>query len=269
MIGELGRRGVDLVEVGFPYSDPIADGPVIQASYQRALESGLTVDAIFDRIGELDRESTPPWSQWSPTRSFSRERSRRICLESVAAGFSGLIVPDLPGDEAAELSTFLPGGLDCPAGCPDDPPSRLDGSWPPQRVPVLHLGCRHDGCPEAVPTELAEQLADLRSRTDLPLAVGFGISEADHVVSLKGIADGAIVGSALVRRLESIAVDGEDRAVVLDPGPGGKAQRPGRSGSFLTSPLRSRPGRDDDSLGDPIDRIGAYSICRIGRQNHL
>ena len=72
------------------------------------------------------------------------------------------------------------------------------------------------GVREAVPTELAEQLADLRSRTDLPLAVGFGISEADHVVSLKGIADGAIVGSALVSQLESIAVDAEDRQVVLE-----------------------------------------------------
>ena len=60
VVGELSRRGVDLVEVGFPYSDPIADGPVIQASYQRALEGGLRVEEIFERFGELDPESTPP-----------------------------------------------------------------------------------------------------------------------------------------------------------------------------------------------------------------
>ena len=138
---------------------------------------------------------------------------------AAAAGFSGMIVPDLPGDEAAELSAVVTGGgLDLvQLVAPTTPPSRLDGILATASGFLYCISVAGTtGARETVPTELADQLADLRSRTDLPLAVGFGISQAEHVVSLKGIADGAIVGSALVRRLESIAVDGEDRQVVLD-----------------------------------------------------
>jgi len=219
VIGELGRRGVDLVEVGFPYSDPIADGPVIQASYQRALESGLTVDSIFERFGELDRESVPPLVAMVSYAIVFRKGPDEFVSRAAAAGFSGMIVPDLPGDEAAELSAVVTGGgLDLvQLVAPTTPPSRLDGILATASGFLYCISVAGTtGARETVPTELADQLADLRSRTDLPLAVGFGISQAEHVVSLKGIADGAIVGSALVRRLESIAVDGEDRQVVLD-----------------------------------------------------
>ncbi len=219
VIGELGRRGVDLVEVGFPYSDPIADGPVIQASYQRALESGLTVDSIFERFGELDRESVPPLVAMVSYAIVFRKGPDEFVSRAAAAGFSGMIVPDLPGDEAAELSAVVTGGgLDLvQLVAPTTPASRLDGILATASGFLYCISVAGTtGARETVPTELADQLADLRSRTDLPLAVGFGISQAEHVVSLKGIADGVIVGSALVRRLESIAVDGEDREVVLD-----------------------------------------------------
>ncbi|MEC9008995.1 MAG: tryptophan synthase subunit alpha [Planctomycetota bacterium] len=219
VIEDLSRRGVDLIEVGFPYSDPIADGPVIQASYQRALESGLTVDEIFLRFGELDRESTPPLVAMVSYAIVFRRDPTEFVAQAAAAGFSGMIVPDLPGDEASELATVVAdGGLDLiQLVAPTTPPSRLDA------ILAMASGFLYcisvagtTGVREAVPSELSAQLADLRTRTDLPLAVGFGISQAEHVRSLKGIADGAIVGSALVSQLESIAVDSEDRQVVLE-----------------------------------------------------
>ncbi|HUG89684.1 MAG TPA: tryptophan synthase subunit alpha, partial [Planctomycetaceae bacterium] len=142
LIGELAGRGVDLIEVGFPYSDPIADGPVIQASYTRALRRGIRVRDIFEAIGglrgcerkgtgtladadsagfqDLGREPVPVLSRAVPPLvamvSYSiilRHGVERFLDESREAGFSGLIVPDLPGDEAGRLPELVRGrGLD-------------------------------------------------------------------------------------------------------------------------------------------------------------
>ena len=219
VVGELSRRGVDLIEVGFPYSDPIADGPVIQASYQRALERGLRVDEIFNRFGELDRESIPPLVAMVSYAIVFRSGLVEFVSRAAEAGFSGMIVPDLPGDEAAELAAIVADrGLDLvQLVAPTTPTSRLDGILSTASGFLYCISVAGTtGAREALPAELSAQLADLRTRTELPLAVGFGISQAEHVMSLKGNADGAIVGSALVGQLESIAVDGEDREVVLN-----------------------------------------------------
>ena len=219
VIGELSRRGVDLIEVGFPYSDPIADGPVIQASYQRALERGLTVEQIFERIGELDRESTPPLLAMVSYAIVFRRGPVEFVARAAEAGFSGMIVPDLPGDEAGELAAVVADGeLDLvQLVAPTTPTSRLDGILSTASGFLYCISVAGTtGAREGLPSELSAQLADLRTRTELPLAVGFGIGRAEQVLSLKGSADGAIVGSALVSQLEPIAVGGEDPAVVLD-----------------------------------------------------
>src|SRR5437667_4370415 len=103
LIEELARRGASLIEIGFPYSDPIADGPVIQASYTRALAKGVRLDSIFSCIRELAGTTTPLVGMTSYTLVYRRGPDAFL-TQAQAAGLSGLIVPDLPVEEADELA---------------------------------------------------------------------------------------------------------------------------------------------------------------------
>ncbi|MEO1994892.1 MAG: tryptophan synthase subunit alpha [Planctomycetaceae bacterium] len=210
VIRELGKQGVDLIELGFPYSDPIADGPVIQASYTRALNAGLEVEQIFRALETLAGEDLPPLLAMVSFAIIFRIGTKEFVARARQAGFSGLIVPDLPGDESADFAEVVRGSqLDLiQLVAPTTPVERLErilGNCSGFVYCVSTTGTT--GVREGVPQELHGQLSRLRSRTKLPLAVGFGISRPEHVDVLRGIADGVIVGSALVRMLDSIGVD--------------------------------------------------------------
>ena len=215
VLRELGQRGADLIEVGFPYSDPIADGPVIQSSYTRALRKHLHVADIFQGLAALKSENLPPRLAMVSYAIIFRWGVDRFLDAAVVAGFAGLIVPDLPGDEAGELFVQVRNrGLDLI--------QLIAPTTPRARVPGILKSCSGfvyciavagtTGVREAISPELLVELKSLRTQTDLPLAVGFGISRPEHLAPLKGLADGAIVGSALVRYLETI-VDGDGTAV--------------------------------------------------------
>jgi tryptophan synthase alpha chain len=220
LIRELASRGVDLIEVGFPYSDPIADGPVIQASYTRALERNFTVAELFAGISSLKHSETPipPLVAMVSFAIVYRTGVEKFLDRAQAAGFSGLIVPDLPGDEAAELAEAMQTrSLDLvQLIAPTTPPDRAE------RILESCSGFLYcisvagtTGVRSDLPTELRDQLAWLRTTTDLPLAVGFGISKPEHVDMLRDTADGVIVGSAIVRQLEDISDDGNDAQAAL------------------------------------------------------
>lgn len=207
LIAELSARGVDLIEVGFPYSDPIADGPVIQASYTRALAKHVTAQQIFDGVAVLKGKTAPLVAMVSYAIIF-RIGPLAFLDKARAAGFAGLIVPDLPGDEAADLFNLTrAAGLDLI--------QLVAPTTPQERVREILKHCSGfvyciavagtTGARDAIAPELLQQLRWLRSETDLPLCVGFGISQPEHLAPLKGLADGAIVGSAIVRRLQDIA----------------------------------------------------------------
>jgi tryptophan synthase alpha chain len=213
VIRELGRRGVDLIEVGVPYSDPIADGPVVQAAYTRALDAGFKLDDFFKAFADLHQSPNPnsPIPPLVAMVSFSivyRVGTERFARKAIESGFAGLIVPDLPGDEAAEFAaTVRAAGLGLI--------ELVSPLTPPQRVRRIVANCSGfvyciavagtTGERDQLPAALAGQLERLRHETDLPLAVGFGVSRPEHVNALRGKADGAIVGSALVRRFERFA----------------------------------------------------------------
>jgi tryptophan synthase alpha chain len=214
-IRELDARGVDLIEVGFPYSDPIADGPVIQASYTRALQRHVHVDQIFSAMKSAatgpDAVNCPLLAMVAFSIVF-RVGIERFLKQAADAGFAGLIVPDLPGDEAAEFFTATrAAGLDLiQLIAPTTPADRVERilshcSGFMYCVSVAGVTGVRDQLPEA----LLGQLAELRSRTDLPLAVGFGISRPEQVAPLRGKADGVIVGSAIVRQLAAIEGEGK------------------------------------------------------------
>jgi tryptophan synthase alpha chain len=211
IIGRLADAGVDLIEIGFPYSDPIADGPVIQASYTRSLSHGIRVDDIFEGISGARRqrgESLPPLLAMVSYAIMFRHGVEAFVREAVDCGFSGFIVPDLPGEEAGECFEIIRRhGADLV--------QLVAPTTPPDRVHQILQHCSGfvyciaaagvTGERENVAAALFDQLRWLREQTDLPLAVGFGISRPEHLDSLRPVADGAIVGTALVRHLQALA----------------------------------------------------------------
>jgi tryptophan synthase alpha chain len=194
---------VDLIELGFPYSDPIADGPVIQASYTRALNNGITVQRIFDMMTALKDQKLPPVLAMVSFAIIFRAGPRTFAEQAAAAGFSGLIVPDLPAEEGEEMSEIARScGLDLVQLIAPTTTDRRTEQILAASTGFLYCisvagttGARQD-----LPVELISQLRSLRSKTKLPLAVGFGISSPDQVGTLEGVADGVIVGSAIVRQ---------------------------------------------------------------------
>ncbi len=212
LLQAVAKAGADIIEIGFPFSDPIADGPVIQASYTRALNNHVKVRDIFNSIQKLTSQA-----QWEVPLvamvSYSimwRTGLATFLDEAKAAGFSGIIVPDLPVEEAGEcfrLASERQVDLILLL-TPTTPTDRI------QKIVRLCSGfvyCVSDvgitGEKNKMPVTLPEYLAHIRTFTKLPLCLGFGISSAGQIQELKSLADGLIVGSALVRRLEHAAQD--------------------------------------------------------------
>ncbi|WP_437201291.1 tryptophan synthase subunit alpha [Planctomicrobium sp. SH664] len=218
LIRQLAAAGVDLIEIGFPYSDPIADGPVIQASYTRALGNKLRVPQIFGALEELKGESLPPLVAMVSYAIVFRLGVKNFLEQCVRSGISGLIIPDLPGAEAAETFELVrDAGLDLV--------QMVAPTTPQSRVKQILSACSGfvyciavagtTGERSDVASALLEQLAWLKRETDTPLAVGFGISRPEHIDRLRGLADGAIVGSAMVRLIEKIGTGGATSSEVL------------------------------------------------------
>jgi len=208
VIRELGAQGVDLIEIGFPYSDPIADGPVIQASYTRALGHGLHVDDIFSGVASLPVAELPPLVAMVSYALLFRRGVDIFVAAAVKAGFSGFIIPDLPADEASETSDIVRrhGACLIQLISPTTPADRARHILAAASGFVYCISVAGTtGVRQELPAELLDQLKWLRTQTDLPLAVGFGISRPDQVDTLRGVADGVIVGSAVVRHLETLS----------------------------------------------------------------
>lgn len=223
LIRQLAQSNVDLIEVGFPYSDPIADGPVIQASYTRALENGLHVRDIFDGIATLQNSSDeksviPPLVAMVSYSIIFRIGTDSFLKQAREVGFAGLIVPDLPGDEAGELAALAKEHqLDLiQLIAPTTPPERADRILQSASGFVYCISVAGTtGERSELPSALQDQLKWLRTRTELPLAVGFGISGPEQVAILSGAADGVIVGSAIVRKVEALSDGSASRETVL------------------------------------------------------
>jgi len=212
LLRDLALSGAHLIEIGFPYSDPIADGPVVQASYTRALNRGIRVEDIFQMVAGLSHD--PAFAQSGIplvgmiSYSLVQRRGRESFLDqAMAAGLSGAIVPDLPIDEADEFAQL--------AAARDFKLIHLVTPTTPReralRIARASSGFLYyvsiagiTGERDKLPDELVSQLRWLRMQTDLPVCVGFGISKPEQVRLLREVADGVIVGSALVRKLEEV-----------------------------------------------------------------
>jgi tryptophan synthase alpha chain len=208
LLNELVAREADLIELGFPYSDPIADGPVIQASYTRALTKGVKLDAIFEFVSRWTQAHAGfPLVAMVSYSIIHRLSLERFVERARTTGLSGLIVPDLPVEESqplAELAAKNDLKL-IQLITPTTPRERAVRIAKESTGFIYYVSVTGiTGAREQLPPELKEQLAWLRTQTDLPICVGFGISKPEHVKMLKDVADGIIVGSALVRKLEQL-----------------------------------------------------------------
>jgi tryptophan synthase alpha chain len=204
------RSGASLLEIGFPYSDPIADGPVIQASYTRVLDRGLRLDDVFACAREVARApefatGQVPLVAMTSYSLIHRRGPEAFLRKAADAGFSGAIVPDLPVEESEALER-LAASRDFKLVQLVTPTTPRERARDIARRSTGFLYCVSvagiTGERDRLPDELLGQLAWLRGQTDLPLCVGFGISRPEHVRLLREAADGVIVGSAVVRLVE-------------------------------------------------------------------
>ncbi len=204
LVRELARRGATMVELGLPYSDPVADGPTIQESYTKALAKGTRLDEIFQMVRGLREDCEIPIVLMGSFSLVSRRGADRFLDNAASAGADGVILPDLPleeyevvgpGTDARDLSHIM---LIAPT-TPWDRAERIARHTTGFLYVVSVAGIT--GERDKLPDELVERVRHLREITDLPVCVGFGISRPEHVAQVCSVADGAIVGSAIVRRI--------------------------------------------------------------------
>jgi tryptophan synthase alpha chain len=205
------RGGASLIEVGVPFSDPIADGPVIQEAFSAALAKKLKVEQTFETVASVRGKMQIPLVSMVSYSIVFRYGVPRFVKAAREAGFDGLILPDLPPPEAEKIcDTVRSGGLDtilliAPTTSPErrKEVARLTSGF------IYYLSISGiTGERDKLPADLEANLRQMRELTDKPLCVGFGISRPDHVAQLKGKADGAIVGSGVVRRMKDRLNDG-------------------------------------------------------------
>lgn len=198
----LQEAGADLIEVGIPFSDPIADGPTIQASSQRALDRGVSPAAILRTLAETTLDIPIITMGYTNTMMRSGEAAFAQALQH--AGVNGTIVSDLTPEEATDwIIASHEAGLDTVfLAAPTSTDDRLDVVCARATGFVYAISRTGvTGAESSVPAEVDELVARIKARTDLPVCVGFGISTPEHVRMVCQVADGAVVGSWLVKLL--------------------------------------------------------------------
>ena len=197
--------GTDIIELGIPFSDPVADGPVNQAAALRALNAGMTVDRTFEFVRELRAVSEAPIILYTYYNLLFRRGHAQFAKDAVQAGVDGVLVLDCPPEESQEwvaaakaenlANIFI-----------------VAPTTPVERLPVImenasgyiyyvsRLGVT--GERDTIAEGMEQAIAQIKQHTDLPVAVGFGVSRHEHVKAIGEVADGVIVGSSLVKLIE-------------------------------------------------------------------
>jgi tryptophan synthase alpha chain len=218
LVLEAARRGADVVELGVPFSDPLADGPVIQRAAMRALERGTSVARVLETVATLRAETRVPivlLTYYNPVLAFGLKAFARTAAD---AGVDGVIVADLPPEEADPLAAEAEAaGLDLVhLVAPTSTPERVRLIARRSRGFIYLVSLTGvTGERRELPRDLAEQIRTLRLVTTMPVCVGFGISRPEQVAAVGRLADGVIVGSAIVRLVEARA---DSRTLVEDVG---------------------------------------------------
>ncbi len=208
---EMERAGAALVEIGIPFSDPIAEGPVIQNANIRALSAGCTTDKIFDMVAELRTKTQIPLVFMAYANSLYKYGYEKFCNRCQEVGIDGMIVPDMPFEEKNELASIARkynlSLISMIAPTSEARIREIASEAEGFLYVVSSLGVT--GVRDNITTDVEGIVRAIRAVTDIPVAVGFGINTREQVHHYTTIADGAIVGSAIVRLIEQY---GEDAA---------------------------------------------------------
>jgi len=205
LVLQLEARGADLIELGVPFSDPMADGPANQRAAARGLAAGATLPAILALVAELRKHTQIPLILFGYFNPIFRYGCERLCADAKRTGVDGLLVVDLPAEEALELAA----------------PARAEGldlvyllapTTPPERCRMIASSATGflyyvsvtgvTGARSVLASDLEQKVTALKSITDLPIGVGFGISNAQQACEVARFADAVVVGSALSQLIE-------------------------------------------------------------------
>jgi tryptophan synthase alpha chain len=208
LVREFAARGADIIELGVPFSDPMADGPANQRAAQRGLKSGASLTAILAMVSELRKETAIPLILFGYFNPIFHYGCERLCADAARAGIDALLVVDLPPDEAGELQKpARAGGLDLiyllAPTTPIDRARKVVRSASGFIYYVSVTGVT--GARVALPSDLEEHVTNLRTVTDLPIGVGFGISTPAQAAEVARFADAVVVGSAISLLIEANA----------------------------------------------------------------
>lgn len=207
LVPEIERAGADIIELGVPFSDPIADGPTIQRASERALRSGTTLKKVMATVKRLRKKKVSiPVIIMTYYNIIFQYGINRFSKDAVSSGIDGVIVPDLPPEEASEfIEVSKSSGL--------DPIFLLSPTSTEERIKMVASCCRGfvyyvsmtgiTGARLGNISEIKNKIPEIRRYTDLPVAVGFGISGGEEARKIARWADGVIVGSALVKLIEA------------------------------------------------------------------
>ena len=201
---EMAARGADLLELGIPFSDPLADGPTIQAASNRAVKGGVHLAEVLKLAGELRRETEIPlilMGYYNPILQYGLDRTAR---EAGALGVDGFIIPDLPLEEAGpwRVAAAKAGVAPILLAAPTSGPERIRAMGRLTRGFLYYVSVTGiTGARTELPPELIAALQEVRSLVKCPLAVGFGIATPEQVKWLAPYVDGVVVGSAIVSRV--------------------------------------------------------------------
>lgn len=204
LIGEFEAHGVDIIELGVPFSDPVADGPVNQEAAMRALKSDVNIGGILEKISIIREKSLIPIIFFTYYNSILAYGLEKFVNDAVDSGLDGALVLDLPPEEAGEYKRFMDmkGLATIFLVSPVTPDERLEmiaGYATGFVYYVSQMGVT--GERDTIARSIPEKIRTIRSHTSVPVAVGFGISTPEHVREIARYADGVIVGSSIVRKI--------------------------------------------------------------------
>ena len=203
------RGGADLIELGIPFSDPTAEGPVIQSANERALKGGITTDRVFELVKELRKDVTVPMVFMTYANVVFSYGIERFCDRCVETGIDGMILPDVPFEEKEEFAPACRArGLDFISLIAPTSENRV-AMIAKEAEGFLYIvsSMGVTGVRSEITTDIGGMVALVRANSSIPCAVGFGISTPEQAKKMAALSDGAIVGSAIVRLIGQYGKD--------------------------------------------------------------
>lgn len=201
----LAKAGADIIELGIPFSDPLADGATIQRAVMRALSRAVSVEKIFDMVKRLRKSTDVPFVFMTYYNIIFNYGVARFVKEARSAGADGVIAADLPMEETKELKTCADrSGFDViMLAAPTTPVGRFQMISNCSKGFIYYVSLTGvTGARESLPAKLKNEIKQLEKQTKKPICVGFGISSAHQAKNIARVADGVIVGSAIIKRIE-------------------------------------------------------------------